>query len=219
VLLKRIRQTALKKLFAGFFYCVIAVYSFRFEFVAGKEAAPYTPIAVALRSNLSFPKKIQIGDRTMFDNTNPYTLRTEIVEGITHYYVSFTDGQAILREIEVSRPVYLEFQRFIKQERNLRRSDERHMEEFELTDEMLHNHALNSQKSVEDEFFDSQRDERLWQAIMALPEIQRRRFILYYEFGLTYEQIARMEGRNLSSVFESIQRAESKVKEKIKNIF
>ena len=155
----------------------------------------------------------------MFDNTNPYTLRTEIVEGITHYYVSFTDGQAILREIEVSRPVYLEFQRFIKQERNLRRSDERHMEEFELTDEMLHNHALNSQKSVEDEFFDSQRDERLWQAIMALPEIQRRRFILYYEFGLTYEQIARMEGRNLSSVFESIQRAESKVKEKIKNIF
>jgi hypothetical protein len=34
----------------------------------------------------------------MFDNTNPYTLRTEIVEGITHYYVSFSDGQAIPRE-------------------------------------------------------------------------------------------------------------------------
>jgi len=28
----------------------------------------------------------------MFDNTNPYTLRTEVVEGITRYYVSFKDG-------------------------------------------------------------------------------------------------------------------------------
>jgi len=42
----------------------------------------------------------------MFDNTNPYTLRTEIIEGIMHYYVSFKDGQAIPRETEVSRPVY-----------------------------------------------------------------------------------------------------------------
>ncbi|MGI6176338.1 MAG: hypothetical protein ACOYJC_09355 [Christensenellales bacterium] len=57
----------------------------------------------------------------MFDNENPYTLRTEVVEGITHYYVSFQDGQAIMRETEVSRPVYLEFLRFVKHERNLRR--------------------------------------------------------------------------------------------------
>ena len=57
----------------------------------------------------------------MFDNTNPYALRTEIVEGITRYYVTFTDGQAVQRETEVSRPVYIEFLRFIRIERNLRR--------------------------------------------------------------------------------------------------
>jgi hypothetical protein len=77
-----------------------------------------------------FLKKIQIGERTMFDNTNPYTLRTEVVGGITRYYVAFTDGQAVLRETEVSRPVYLEFLRFVKVERNLRRFDERHIERF-----------------------------------------------------------------------------------------
>jgi hypothetical protein len=70
----------------------------------------------------------------MFDNTNPYTLRTEVVEGITHYYVSFQDGRIIMRETEVSRPVYLEFLRFTKHERNLRRWDERHTEQSELTD-------------------------------------------------------------------------------------
>ncbi|MDR3149871.1 MAG: RNA polymerase subunit sigma [Oscillospiraceae bacterium] len=47
----------------------------------------------------------------MFDNTNLYTLRTEVAEGIMHYYVSFKDGQAILQETEVSSSVYLEFLR------------------------------------------------------------------------------------------------------------
>jgi RNA polymerase sigma-70 factor (ECF subfamily) len=149
-------------------------------------------------------------------NENPYTLRTEIAEGITRYYVSFTDGQAIHRETEVSRPVYLEFLRFVKTERNLRRWDERHIEQSELTDETLYNRAANPPKSVEEMIFDSQRDERLRRAVAELPEIQRRRFVLHHEFGLTYEQIAAMEGRNLSSVYESVRAAEAKIKEKMK---
>jgi len=153
----------------------------------------------------------------MFDNANPYTLRTEIVEGIMHYYVSFKDGQAVLRETEVSRPVYLEFLRFVKQERNLRRWDERHTEQSDLSDETLYNRASNPPKSVEETVFDSQRDERLRRAIAELPEIQRRRFVLYHEFGMTYEQIAEMEGRHKTSICESVLGAEKKIKEKIKN--
>ncbi|HCC34741.1 MAG TPA: RNA polymerase [Ruminococcaceae bacterium] len=153
----------------------------------------------------------------MFDYSNPYTLRTEVTEGIMHYYVSFKDGQAVLRETEVSRPVYLEFCRFVKQERNLRRWDERHTEQSDLTDESLYSRALNPPKSVEETVFDSQRDERLRQAIEDLPEVQRRRFILYHEFGLTYEQIAEMEGCSKVSAFRSVNRAKEKIKEAIKN--
>jgi len=153
----------------------------------------------------------------MFDNTNPYTLRTEIIEGITHYYVCFTDGQAIPRETEVSRPVYVEFCRFVKRERNLRRSDERHIEQSELTDETLYARAFCPPKSVEEAAFDSLRDERLRQAIAELSEIQRRRFVLYHEFGLTYEQIAEMEGCSKVSAFRSVSRAEEKIKEGLKN--
>lgn len=152
----------------------------------------------------------------MFDNTNPYTLRTEIVEGITHYYVSFADGQGILRETEVSRPVYLEFLRFVKQERNLRRWDERHIEQTDLSDETMYSRAVNPPKGVEETVFDSMRDERLRQAMAKLPETQRRRFTLYHEFGLTYEQIAEMEGCTHVSVFIGIKRAETKIKEIIK---
>jgi RNA polymerase sigma-70 factor (ECF subfamily) len=153
----------------------------------------------------------------MFDNTNLYTLRTEIAEGIMHYYVSFTDGQAIHRETEVSRPVYLEFCRFVKQERNLRRWDERHTEQSDLADETLYNRAAIPPKSVEETVFDSERNERLRQSIAELPEIQRRRFVLHHEFGLTYEQIAKMEGCSKVSAFRSVNRAEEKIRELMKN--
>jgi len=153
----------------------------------------------------------------MFDNTNPYTLRTEIIEGITHYYISFADGQAIPRETEVSRPVYLEFCRFVKRERNLRRSDERHMEQSDLTDEMLYNRALRPPKNVEEMAFGSLRDEHLRQVIADLPEIQRRRFVLYHEFGLTYEQIADMEGCTKRAIKFSVDLAEEKIREKLKD--
>ena len=154
----------------------------------------------------------------MFGNENPYALRTEDNEGITRYYVSFHDGQAIPHEIEVSRPVYLEFLRFIKTERNLRRSDERHLEQSDLTDETLFRRALFPQKSVEETAFDSLRNEQLRQAIQQLPEIQRRRFVLYHEFGLTYEQIAEMEGCHFTSVRIAILRAEEKIRVIIKNL-
>jgi len=153
----------------------------------------------------------------MFDNSSPYILRTEIIDGITHYFVSFKDGQAILRETEVSRPVYLEFCRFVKRERNLRRSDERHIEQSELTDESLYCRAACPPKAVDEMVFDSMRDERLRQAIAELPEIQRRRFVLYHEFGLTYEQIADMEGCTKMPVKRSVDRAGEKIREAIKN--
>jgi len=128
------------------------------------------------------------------------------------------DGQAIPQETEVSRPVYLEFLRFIKVERNLRRWDERHIEQSELTDETLYNRAIRPPKGVEEAAFDRLRDKHLWQAIAELPEIQRRRFVLYHEDGLTYEQIAEMEGCRKQSVCESVMLAEKKIREELKNL-
>jgi len=153
----------------------------------------------------------------MFENTNPYSMRAEEVCGITRFYVSFTDGLNVHRETEVSRPVYLEFLRFIKIERNQKRWDERHIEQSILTEETVNGRALCPPKNVDETVFDSLRNKQLRLAIHQLPEIQRRRFILYHEFGLTYEQIAQMEGKNKKSVFESVMRAEEKIRGKIKN--
>ena len=130
----------------------------------------------------------------MFDNTNPYTIRFEETDGRKRYFVAFTDGQGNFRETEVSKAVYMEFCHFIKRERNLRRSDERHLEQSELTEETLCRRAVHKPKPVDDAVNDNIRMERLNRAIMELPEIQKRRFMLHFDLGLTYEQIGAMEG-------------------------
>ena len=152
----------------------------------------------------------------MFDNKNPYTLRSEVVGGLTRYYVSFVDGAGIQRETEVSRPVFAEFRRFIKIERNLLRWDERYVEQSELTEVALYNRALFPDKSVEETVFDNLQVKQFRTVFQKLSKTQRRRFVLHYEFGLTFEQIAKMEGCKRQAIQQCVSRVEEKIKENCK---
>ncbi len=140
----------------------------------------------------------------MFDNTNNYTLRKELIAGFTHYYVSFEDGAGKQQETKVPRTVYLEFRRFVKQERTLRRRDERYIEQSALTQETLHKRAVSATESVEDAVCSSLRDERLRQALGELPGIQRRRLYLHYALGFTISHISEMERCSTRAVEYSI---------------
>ncbi len=152
----------------------------------------------------------------MFNNDIPYTLRTVIDRDVERYYVSFSDGQATPQETEVSRSVYLELQSLSRYERRLRRWDERYAERLYMSEETLFERALHPQEDIEEAAFASIEGERLRQAIRELPETQRRRFILYHEHGLTYEQIAEAEGCTKMPVKRSIDRAGEKIKKFLK---
>lgn len=153
----------------------------------------------------------------MFDNTNPYSIRMEETDGITRYYAAFTDGQGISREVKISCEVYQQFCSFVKRERNLRRSDERHLEQSELTEETLCRRAAHNPKPLEEAVSDKIRKEQMEQVIAELPEIQRRRLQLYFDYGLTYEQIGQMEGCSKMPIKRSIDRALEKIRKKIKD--
>jgi len=153
----------------------------------------------------------------MFDNISPYTLQTETVDGVTRYYVSFADGVGDRHITEVSQVVYLEFLRFSIKERSLRHWDERHREYSDLSDEAIYNRALYQQKALEDTVIDDLRNEHLCLAIQQLPETQQCRFLLYHDFGLTYKQIAEIEGCTTMPVKRSIDRAQEKIREIMKN--
>ena len=151
----------------------------------------------------------------MLQSNNPYTLRTEVSEGITRYYVSFKDGQAVPHDIEVSWTLYQAFDAFRKDEKRQRTSFERHIEHSELTDGTLYDRAFRKPESVDDIVIKRGRMEGYRRAVAELPDIQRRRFILYYEHGLTYKAIGHIEGCSVASVRNSVEIARAKIIKKL----
>ena len=68
---------------------------------------------------------------------------------------------------------------------------------------------------VEELIFDAEQRELINKAIAALPEIQRRRFLLYHEYDFNYRQIGEMEHCRPQSIRLSVIRAREKIKAEI----
>ena len=154
----------------------------------------------------------------MSDKSNPYTIREVTEDEVTCYYVSFTDGQGIPQNVEISREVYLEFINSNRRERKSQRWNERHTEFFSLTDEELYRRKLNPLLSVEDKFHSILQAECLRRAIAGLSKKRKRRFLLYYGYGLTQRQIAEIEGCTKQAVNETILSAEQEIIKILKTI-
>ena len=155
----------------------------------------------------------------MIDNSNPYTLRSVTDGDITHYFVSFYDEEGKHQEAEVSETVYLEFKKFVIVERNLRRWDERHLEQSQLSEREIYSRAFNPPLSSEDAAIARILEENLQHIVHQLPKKQRRRFVLYYEYGLNYSQIANIEGCSRVAVKYSFDKIKLRIEKIIKDFF
>lgn len=100
--------------------------------------------------------------------------------------------------------------------RNLQQSDQRHKEHNEVYEETLNKRAVFKPKGVEELIMEAELSELLHKTIDSLPEIQRRRFLLYYEYDYNYYQTGAMEHCTASSVGKSICIAKEKVKAQMK---
>ena len=142
------------------------------------------------------------------DKYNPYTLSQKEDK----HYLSFRDGQGILRELQITKELFEVLNRFELDDLSILNEWDRHIEHFEQTEQSLNRRAFFKAESVEETVLRSIEYERLHRAITQLPEKQRRRLMLYYFEGLTYEQIARMEGCTIMPVKRSIDSAIKKLK-------
>ncbi len=84
-----------------------------------------------------------------------------------------------------------------------------------MWDETLYKRAFRVPKSVEELVFDAEQREILRTAIATLPEIQRRRFLLYHEYDFNYSEIGRMEHCRAQSIRQSVLRAREKIRTEI----
>ena len=142
------------------------------------------------------------------DKSNPYTLS---IENNT-YYISFTDGQGVFHKQEISLELYAVFNSFELDDISWINEASRHLTEVDAGDEPLSQRIADSSEPVEDHVYRRIMCQELHKAIAQLPEIQRRRVLLYYFGGYTYEQIAQMEGCKYPAIIKSVSAAEKNIK-------
>lgn len=147
------------------------------------------------------------------DKHNPYTLT--IANG--RYYLSFKDVYGVLQTIEIDKVLYGLFNRFELEDISYLNKVSRHIEHCELTEATLNDRAFHKSETVEDAVSRNMEYELLHRAIAKLPEIQRRRLLLYFFGELTYEQIAELEGCTKRAVKFSVDIAIEKLKKDLKN--
>ena len=142
------------------------------------------------------------------DKLNPYTLSIEN----NSYYISFTDGQGIFHKMEISMELYAAFNSFELDDISQMNETSRHLEQSELTEETLNHRAADPPEPVDEHVYRRIMYQELHRAIAQLPAVQRRRLLLYYFGGYTYEQIAQMEGCKHPAIMKSVAAAEKNIK-------
>lgn len=142
------------------------------------------------------------------DKYNPY----RISENDGRYYILFKDGQEQINELEISRELYEAFNTFELEDVSYLNVWDRHLEHSQLWDATLNERAAKVPESVEDIVFRRYEQEGLHKALEILTEVQQRRVELYYFEGLTYKQIAEIEGCTFQKVEKSIKAALKKLK-------
>ena len=154
------------------------------------------------------PKNIDPRPKRRRDRDNPYTIFTTDADTANpHYYLAFTDGSGAKQRVEIDKTLFDAFDSFELDDVSFMNEVDRHYEQSQQTEQSLSRRAAQPQKSVEDAVFQRAEADKLHQAIAKLPEKQRRRLMLYYFEGITYQQIAEMEGCTIMPVKRSIDAA------------
>ena len=137
------------------------------------------------------------------DKLNDYTLsRTN-----DSFVVAFKDSNEKLQEICVTEETYDLFDSFELEDISYLNEVSRHYEHSVLSEQSLNARALHPSEPIEDVVMKHLEYQALNIAILELPDIQRRRLLLHFYYGLTYESIAKNEGCSKSAIEHSINAA------------
>ncbi len=140
---------------------------------------------------------------------NPYTIFTGGPENDLHYYLSFVDNRGVSICMEIGKQLFEAFDQFERDDLSYMNEMDNHYAFCEVSHPFAQKHALQYAEPIEDSI-----GRTLWlnDALNKLSSKQRRRLVLYYYHGFTYEQIAEMERCTIRAVVKSIKSAERLLK-------
>lgn len=134
--------------------------------------------------------------------------------GSSQYFIIYENQELCITD-EVSKIEYDAFQSFKSMQLREQNIYDRYIEHFELSEESLYQRSSKGQINIVDELYKKHLHKCLYDAVLRLPEVQRRRLTLRYIEGQTLAQIAQKEGCSIPAVKGSIDLAIKDLKKKL----
>ncbi len=134
------------------------------------------------------------------------------------YYVLFSNQHGSIVKTEVSKSIFDALKQLSREEEAARRSDARHIDYISISEQEFNRCKATLSQSTEDIVIGMELAASIHEAIYALPDIQRRRFLMYCEYELSLQQIAEIEGCTKNPVKRSIDKAKKTLREQLKSI-
>ena len=161
----------------------------------------------------SYPKNSDPRPKRRRSKDNPYEIYSVGANtNQPHYYIGFTDSTGTRQEVEIDKSLFDTMDRFELDDLSFLNEVDNHYEHSELTEASLNARAFEPRRTIEETIALRDENDRLHKAIAMLPEKQRNRLMLYYVRGMTYAQIADIEGCKHQAVRDSICVALKKLK-------
>ena len=146
---------------------------------------------------------------------NPYNLSSDKKNGL--YHVSFIDSRGNLQYIEINKAIFDELNKFELKDVSQMNEYDNHIEHLELNDEELyHRRKIYTNDYYNENILNKILIKDLMQEIKKLPIQQRNRLIKYYFYNMSYEKIAKEEGKVKSVIKYSIDKAIEKISKNFK---
>lgn len=143
------------------------------------------------------------------DKYNPYVLHSEIEKNV--YKVTFFNKKEMI-SIDITKEIFDELNEFEKEDARQIQEIARHNELNAVTENTLNKRAFQKQENIDEIIINKLNNEKLQKAMDKLTKQQRRRILLYYDYQLSMEEIARIEGCSKQSIQESIDWGMKKLK-------
>lgn len=167
--------------------------------------------------NANFPNSINPRPKRRKSKDNPYELFSIGTNpGEITYWVRFIDGSQVEHCIEIQEDIFQELDAFELEDLSQLNEWDRHIEQSHQYETSLVINAVEDPVPMEEAFFDRAEIEMLRKVISTLPEIHRRRIILYFYKHLTYEKIAAQEGCSKVAVKYTLALSIEELRKKIK---
>ena len=140
---------------------------------------------------------------------NPYRIwKTEKGD----YWVSFHDGEGQLHKFTISLELFEAFNSFELEDLSVRNESDRHHEHVVLSERELHPRKETENRAFEDMAIQQVEFQDFCESVQRLPEVQKRRFLMHYFYGFTFQEIADMEGCSYQPIQRSVYAAKKKLK-------